>query len=218
MKDIIPTIFALDNQTFKKKLDILNKFSKTLHIDLCDGKFVKTKTVSLKDCKDIKKYTKNINFQIHLMVQDPLSYIQDIKQLGIQKVFFHFEIKSNSQDLLEIKKKFEKNNLQVGLVINPSTKVDDIIPIISNFKYLMIMSVVPGAEGQEFDYLSLKKVKQLKKIYPKLYIQVDGGIKEEETKFLLENGCDGFCVGSHISSSENPQKNYNNLLSIVNNT
>ena len=217
-KDIIPTVFALDKKIFLKKINLLSNFSKIIHIDFCDGKFVKTKTVSLKQCVEIKNFSNNIHFQIHLMAQEPLKYLEEILNFKIQKVFFHYEISKDKNNLLKIKKEFEKNNLKVGLVINPETKIDEIIPILSNFNYLMIMSVIPGAEGQEFDIKVLKKVKQLKTIYPNLYIQVDGGIKLEETKLLLENNCDGFCVGSFISSAQNPKKNYNNLLTIVKKT
>lgn len=217
-KDIIPTIFALDKKIFDKKLTLLTKFSKTLHMDFCDGKFVKTNTIPLKECLEIKQYSNKIQFQIHLMAVDPLKYISEILELGIQKVFFHFEISKDKNKLLEIKNEFEKHNLNVGLVINPDTKIDEIISILSNFKFLMIMSVVPGAEGQSFDSNAVKKVKQLKSVYPNLYIQVDGGLKLEETELLNEAGCDGFCVGSFISSAPNPEQNYYNLLSIVKNT
>lgn len=214
MKQLIsPTIFATSINMYKKKLELLN-FSKVIHLDICDGHFVKTKTINLKNCSDFDFLDHDV--EVHLMVEKPLDYLDDCVRLGVFKVFIHREIFFEIDDFIEVKNSFEKQGIEVALVLNPETQVENALPFIGQISCVMLMSVIPGAEGQIFMEHVLEKVRQIRVLKENILIQIDGGINLETGALSLERGVDILSVGSFISSSKNPEKHYS-LLQLINN-
>ena len=212
MKQLIsPTIFATSSEMYKEKLKILN-FSKVIHLDICDGHFVKTKTIKLKNCSDSDFLDHDV--EVHLMVEKPLDYLDDCVRLNISRVFIHREIFLDIDDFIEVKNSFEKQGIEVALVLNPETRVGDALPFIGQVSQIMIMSVIPGAEGQSFMEHVLDKVRQIRVLKEDIIIQIDGGINLETGALSLQRGVDILSVGSFISSSENPKKNFDSLSNI----
>jgi len=209
---IIPTVFSLNKTQFDKKLDIL-KFAPVLHIDFMDSTLTKNSSVSIENMKKIKEL-ENIKFEIHLMTTNPLKYIDQIKRFPIRKVLMHVEIDTGVQEILE---KFKSCGFLTYLVFNPDTKIDKYYNLIKKSDGVMLMGVIPGAQGQEFIEETLDKVKLLKLHCPNKDIQVDGGIKYTNFLKIAKTGANLLCVGSYVSSSENPIANYQNLNSIVKN-
>lgn len=212
MKQIIsPTIFATTIDIYKKKLDLLH-FSKVIHLDICDGHFVKTKTISLSDCTTSD--FRNHEVEVHLMVERPLNYLEDCVRLTISRVFIHKEIFFDINTFIEVKNSFEKQGINVALVLNPETQVEDALPFIGQVSQIMIMSVIPGAEGQSFMEHVLDKVRQIRVLKEDILIQIDGGINLETGALSLERGVDILSVGSFISSSQSPKKNFDSLSNL----
>ncbi len=193
-----------------KLVDI--SFSKYVHIDFMDGEFTQKKSVSLDDMKIIK--SKDFIFGIHLMAYNPEKYIDKIKDLGIKRVYIHFEVYDDEKGLIKAINLFKDANLEVGLVLNPDTQPHDISNFIDVVDCVLIMSVWPGQEGQKFIFDSLEKVEELRSYSKNLEICMDGGIKENNFTKILDSGVNTFFVGSYISSCENPKLNYLNLINM----
>lgn len=174
-----------------------------------DGKFVDSKSVDLNDLKFIKDL-KN-DFEVHLMCKNPFSYFDLCEELGLKKVFFHFEIFSSIENLNIVIMDCVDRNFEIGIVLNPETNFDDTIPLIGSIDNIMFMSVKPGAEGQGFIEKTYEKIRICRILNPKINIVVDGGIKENEIKKLFLAGANIFCVGSFLSSAKDPKKNYLSL-------
>ncbi len=211
IQKVIPTIFAPSVEIYKKKLDLLS-FSKSLHLDVCDGCFVNTKTFSLKYCS--QKDFKNNLVQVHLMVKSPLDYLEDCIRLNIDMVLIHREIFFDFDEFLKVKFEFENSGIKVALVLNPETKIEDSLPYIAQVSDVMIMSVIPGAERQSFIEEVLDKVRQLKLVKPGIVIQIDGGVNLETGKRSLKAGVNTLSVGSFISSSKTPKKHFTQLMKL----
>ncbi len=212
MKQLIsPTIFATSIDIYKKKLELLN-FSKVIHLDICDGHFVKTKTINLKNSTDSDFLDHDV--EVHLMVEKPLDYLDDCIRLGVFKVFIHREIFFEIGDFIEVKNSFEKKGIEVALVLNPETQVENALPFIGQVNHIMLMSVIPGAEGQSFMEHVLDKVRQIRVLKEDILIQIDGGINLETGKLSLDAGIDVLSVGSFISSSQSPKKNFDSLSNL----
>ena len=213
-KEVIPTLFALDKESFDKKLNKI-KFSKKIHLDFMDGKFTQCSSVSLNDMSEILNF-KNIDFEIHLMAYEPEQYIGRIKKLGIKKVLIQFEAFETNTELMYSIESFKERELEVFLVINPGTDLEEVSPYFDEVSGIMLMSVWPGKEGQKFIENTYTKLVEIRKKFPKLIIQVDGGISEKNAFEILKVGADILSVGSYISSNENAEESFNKLSQILN--
>jgi len=201
---IIPTLFAENKEEFKKRFEKLI-FAKNLHIDIMSGKFVKAKSISLSQIPNLKKY--KINFEAHLMIQNPLPLIKKLKQKGFNKIIFHIESKNTEKTLSLIK----QNKLFSFIAINPETKLEKILPYLSKVNGVLFMGVHPGKEHQKFIPSVYKKISQLRKLNKKIKIQVDGGANDKTIPKLARHGVNNINVGSYISNSEAPRETLKKL-------
>lgn len=211
---VVPTVFSLDSNTFKRKVEMLKSFCTYVHIDVCDGKFVPTKTFLLSSQIDFF-HASSMNCEVHLMVEKPLEYLDLLRKYSAKIIYLHVEILSSREELEYFISSFSKIGAKVGLVFNPKTSVDDYLHFLSLVDNVMLMSVIPGAEGQKFDSKVLSKVRDIKILKPSMVVQIDGGISVETGKLALESGVDRLAVGSFITSSENPQEHYEILVDLA---
>lgn len=211
---VIPTIFALDSETFEKKLKIL-EFAPEIHLDFMDGEFTSKSTVSFSEMNSILKYSDKV-FQVHLMAKDPIKYVDSIKKLGIKTVLIQEEVFETADDLGKCIHQFKDLDIDVYIVLNPDTNFDRVKHFYEIIDGIMIMSVVPGAEGQAFIESTYDKIKQLLEAEEGSFpIQVDGGVTDLNSKKLVECGANNLCVGSYISSSDTPFENYQKLVNLI---
>jgi len=210
--EIIPTIFALDKKNFEQRLEKI-KFSKKIHLDFMDGDFVNNKSFTLDEIDVIKNYDNE--FELHLMAKDPEQYLNKIKELNIKKVLIHYEAFENSCELISTMIDFENSGIKVFIVLNPETQVLKIKNIISKISGVMLMSVNPGNEGQEFILEVSNKIKEIKELNPKLSIQIDGGINETNIEEISKFGMTILNIGSAISKSENPKSKFEELNNLI---
>jgi len=213
-KEVIPTLFALDKENFNKKLTKIS-FSKKIHLDFMDGKFTQSSSILLNDMNEILNF-KKIDFEIHLMAYEPEQYIGKIKKLGIKKVLIQFEAFETNTELMYSIETFKERELEVFLVINPGTDLEEVYPYFEEVSGVMLMSVWPGKEGQKFIENTYNKLLEIRKKFPNVIIQVDGGISEKNASEILKTGADILSVGSYISSNENAEESFNKLSQILN--
>lgn len=186
---IVPTILAQDKQEFEQKIQKIKKLGfKSAQIDICDGKFVKNKTFwSLKT---------NLDFELHLMVQNPEKIIKQVKNAkNIKRIIFHLEAVKNPKKIINLIRNY---NFQAGLAINPETPVFKIKKYLKYLDLVLIMSVHPGFSGQKFIPETTKKIKELRRLDQKILIEVDGGINKEIAPKIIKSGADILAVGSGL--------------------
>lgn len=212
MSEIIPSNFATDKATFEKKLNILS-FSPKIHLDFMDGKFTQMRSIGFSEMGGVKGFDQE--FAVHLMAFEPQKYIEEIKELGIRKAFIHYEAFGRETELVSAIRKFRAEGLEIGLVLNPRTSVEKVFPFLSETGSVLLMSVEPGKEGQSFIEATYEKIRVLRRRFPDILIQVDGGINEANAKKVKEVGADLLTVGSYISSSNSPKERFDRLSSLV---
>lgn len=169
-----------------------------LHLDVMDGKFVRSIAFPIKQVKEIINYDKKID--VHLMVVDVKRYIDDFKCLNPEFITFHYE---TDCDIINLINYIKSLNIKVGISICPDTDVkvlDEYLPLIDQ---VLVMSVTPGAGGQKFIESSVDKIKYLKdKKLNDNYnylISVDGGINDKTIKLV---DSDIAVVGSFITNGD----------------
>ncbi len=208
---IIPTIFATNLEDFKKQYEKVKDLSDHFHIDIMDGQFVKGVSVSLSNLNFLKE-EKGKTFEIHLMCNNPTSYLETCKEFNVNKVLFHYEAEFQ-QSITKSIREIKKENFEPVLSINPQTRSGVLLPYLNLLDTVMLMSVVPGKQGQEFIEKTYEKIKRIREVNSKILIQIDGGVKVEEIKKLSSCGANFFCVGSFLNLSENPKENFKILKS-----
>lgn len=150
-----------------------------LHVDVMDGKFVSQKGLTIKEVIDLSKYTTK-KLDIHLMVKNPIKYIEKFSLLNIEYITFHYEAVKNHIEIINLIKNY---GIKVGIAIKPSTSVNDIGSLLELVDLVLVMSVEPGKSGQKFIESVVYKMDVLKRLKDeknyKYIINVDGGINEE---------------------------------------
>lgn len=199
MVKIVPAILAKNLSEFTAKVHLFEKYFKLAQIDAMDGCFVKNKTFF--DFKKISKIKAQLDYEVHLMVKEPLKVVQEILKFSkIKKIIFHVEAVNNKQclDLIQL---IKKNKKQVGLAINPATDLRKIKPYFNKIDYLLIMGVDPGWSAQELNSKVYARIKKAKKLKPKLEIGVDGGVNDQNARYLIKAGADVLNSASYLLES-----------------
>jgi len=168
-----------------------------VHLDIMDGRFVSNKTWTIDEVKEIINYDKPLD--VHLMVDDVKTYINDFKSLNPEFITFHYEVK---HDIMELINYLKALNIKVGLSIKPDTKVSEIIKYLPFIDLVLIMSVEPGKGGQLFIENSIDKINELKRYKDKysFVIEIDGGINDQVIKRI--DGVDIAVVGSFLTNGD----------------
>ena len=199
MIKISPSILSSDFSKLGYDVEKVEKGgAEYLHIDVMDGVFVPN--ISLGSCvqKSIRKQSKMV-FDTHLMIVDPIRYIDDFHKAGSDIITIHYESCDNVEETL---KKIRDLGMKAGLSINPKTPVEVIKPLIGHFDMLLIMSVEPGFGGQSFIPESLEKIKEARELLPELDIEVDGGINADNINAVVKAGANVIVAGSAIFGHE----------------
>ncbi|MCX6744895.1 MAG: hypothetical protein NTX82_05205 [Candidatus Parcubacteria bacterium] len=197
---IVPTILTQDFAEFKMRLKLVESFFKLVQIDCADGKFVKNKTFY--HARKVKSLKSKVNYELHLMIKDPLKEIKKwATYRKLRRVIFHYEAVKNSRDILSIIDYLQKKRIKAGLAINPETKIEKVIKLLPLIDRLLIMGVNPGWGGQAIQLKVVKyKVHKVRGLFPKLDIEVDGGVNLENAGQIVKTGANILAIGKALSS------------------
>lgn len=187
------------------RVDSVLKLNRTntsyIHIDVMDGKFVDDTQFKLNEINAVNRVSKR-PMDVHLMVNDPISYIVKLKDMNISYITFHVEIRKNKDKIIKLIKDM---GYKVGISIKPDTDIEILRSYLDDIDMILVMSVEPGRGGQKFIDGTLDRIKEIKKLIKEskrdIKIEVDGGINGENI-FKLNN-VDIAVVGSYIINSSN---------------
>ena len=193
---IIPSLIATNQKELDKRFDKVKSYSEVFQLDIMDGKFVKNKSLMFNF-----KLPKGKKYEAHLMVENPKRWIsKNWKKTDL--IIFHIESLKSNSEIREIIKLIKSKRRKIGIALNPMTKVKKIIPYINSINMILVMTVTPGRYGSKFLPNTLKKVKEIGKLKPKLNIEVDGGINGKTISKTKKAGATSFIVGSYLQKSK----------------
>lgn len=175
-----------------------------LHLDVMDGCFVPNISFGAPVIKSVRSKT-NLVFDVHLMIQNPLKYIEDFKKAGADLITFHLE---SSSPVGETVDKILECGCKAGISIKPATAAEEVFPYLEKLAMVLVMTVEPGFGGQSFMHDTMEKVKtlrsEIKRRGLEVDIQVDGGINAETVEIAAAAGANVFVAGSAVFGAENP--------------
>ncbi|HLR34232.1 MAG TPA: ribulose-phosphate 3-epimerase [Tissierellales bacterium] len=203
MAKISPSILSSNFSKLDSEIKKIEKGGADLvHLDVMDGIFVPNITFGAPIVKEIRKTT-SLPFDVHLMVDRPERFIEDFVKAGANIITVHEEASIHLHRTIQEIKGF---GVKAGVAINPSTPLNAIEYILDDVDMILIMTVNPGFGGQAFIPSMEKKIKELRKIINDreldVEIEVDGGIKLENAKEIIDFGVDILVVGSAIFNEE----------------
>ena len=171
----------LSAKNAKERVEVVKKLNDSdtdyIHFDVADGVFVPNKSLCIPELVKLIKLSKKKN-DVHLMVADPMKYIEQLKKLNVDCITIHVEINKALKEIIE---NIKKSNIKVGLAIDLNTNVDFIKPYLKMIDRVLIMTVKAGKGGQEFQVQALDKIKSLPK---NIELEFDGGINNETINYV----------------------------------
>lgn len=201
---IAPSLLAFDFSDLRSQIDEVNKYADWLHYDVMDGHFVPNITFGPDILKDIKKMTP-LFMDVHLMISEPLKFLDRFIEAGADLITFHYEAVDADTALAIIEHLGEKG-IKVGMSIKPNTDPTLLVPFLDKIDLVLVMSVEPGFGGQSFMANAYDKIvyyDQFRHEYDLNYlIEVDGGINDKNANSLVECGADILVSGSYVVSGD----------------
>lgn len=205
MSAILPGILETDWRKIEEKLTLISTFTDTAHIDLLDGTFAEN--TSFHDPKPFAAFTNTLKLELHLMVEDPLRYVEPFAAVGFQRFLGHIEKMPDQAAFLAEAEQYG----EVGLVLDAHTPRTHLTVPLLDLDELLVMTVKAGFSGQAFLPGSLTKVAAVAKDHPLLMLGVDGGVTAETLKEAYQAGARRFVVTSALFSTSDPKAAFQRL-------
>ena len=212
---LAPSILAADFNNLGEEMKKTERNgAQYIHFDVMDGMFVPSISFGMPVLKSIHDTTEQI-MDAHLMVQEPIRYIEAFKEAGADIVTIHLEACENVEQTIA---KIRECGMKVGLSICPETSEKEVEHLLSQIDMLLVMSVHPGFGGQKFIPESLDKIRAIRKMIEEqglnVDIQVDGGIYLTNVREVLDAGANIIVAGSALFKGD-PAQNTKEFMEIL---
>ena len=208
---LAPSILSADFARLGEEVDaVLTAGADWVHFDVMDNHYVPNLTIGPMVCSALRDYGVNAPIDVHLMVKPVDSLIEDFAKAGATYITFHPEASDHVDRSLQLVKKY---GCKTGLVLNPATSLNLLENCWDKLDMVLLMSVNPGFEGQNFIPSVLDKISTLRQSIDdknlNIRLEVDGGIKLDNIAEVSKAGADTFVSGSAIFG----EKNYREVIS-----
>jgi ribulose-phosphate 3-epimerase len=215
MADIIPTVVpkSLDDIARARKR---YPFAASLHVDVADGVFAPNTTWSISPSEKLPDAAA-ANYEVHLMVQNPLQAGLSFARAGAMRIIGHVEAFDHAERAQEAFDMWQKAGAkEVGIAVLMETSLEELTMYVGlcDFVHMMTIATI-GKQGIPFDPRSLERVATFHKRYPRVTISVDGGGSKDTIEGLLHAGATRFCVGSALTKAKDPEKEFARLQKIA---
>ncbi len=204
MIQLSPSLLAADfNRLGDEIQKIYDNGADMIHLDVMDGVFVPNISFGVPVLESLRKNT-SIVFDTHLMITDPIRYVEAFAKVGSDIITFHYE---SCFDPMAVIRKIKECGKKAGMSIKPATKPEVLDPFMEHLDLILIMSVEPGFGGQKFMPMALEKIaycrEKINACGREILLEVDGGITPENCEEVVRCGANVLVAGSSVFRAEN---------------
>ena len=214
---LAPSVLSADFGDLRGAMDICQKGgAHWIHIDVMDNQFVPNLTIGPPVVKSLRKYTDKF-LDVHMMVVEPEKLVEPFARAGADGITFHVEAAENPNEVIDLIKSTGK---QVGISLKPGTPLSSIEPFLDKVDLVLIMTVEPGFGGQGYLPGSSDRIKKLKSrlnemCLDRVLIEVDGGVKLDNMKEVVEAGADVLVAGSAVFGVKDPVQTIKDFYALI---
>jgi ribulose-phosphate 3-epimerase len=211
--ELLPSILSADFARLGEEVQAAERGGGTvIHVDVMDGHFVPNLTLGPPVVKSLRRVTR-LPLDCHMMIENPDDYVEAFAEAGANWMSVHYEACRHLHRSLEL---IANHGMKPGVVINPATPVEAILPVLSMVHHVLVMSVNPGFGGQSFIPYSLRKIQRLKELRQELglsyRIEVDGGVAHDTIALVVEAGAELLVAGNAVFGAGHPERDARALL------
>ncbi len=194
-----PSILAADITRLGEEVETIRKAgAEYVHIDVMDGVFVPNISFGLPVVQALREKS-DIFFDVHLMIQNPIRYVERFAMDGADGITVHVEA---CQDLDATIDEILAHGKQAAVAISPDTGIQEILPVLSKVSMVLVMTVYPGYGGQTIITETFEKVRMLRTIITEknleVDIEVDGGVNLNNVEEIMQAGANVFVAGTKV--------------------
>ncbi|NLI59978.1 MAG: ribulose-phosphate 3-epimerase [Clostridiales bacterium] len=209
---IAPSILSADFSRLGEEVEMLDKGGADyIHIDIMDGHYVPNLTFGPIVVKALRDRTQ-LPFDVHLMMTNPMDYIDDFVHAGSDIITVHAEVLPHLHRAIE---QIKQKGVKAAVSLNPSTPLSVLDYVLEDLDMVLLMTVNPGYGGQQFIPAMMNKIRKLRSkadsMNLNLDIQVDGGISLDNIKEVSQAGANIFVAGSAVFNAQNPKEMINQM-------
>ena len=218
VRKLAPSILAADFTQLGAVLKTVEKAGADyIHFDVMDGRFVPNISFGVPVLKSIRGCTK-LAFDVHLMIMEPEKYLEPFAKAGADLISVHWEAVPVGGGLTGCIQKIKALGKRAGVVINPHTPLESILPFVEQVDLVLIMSVEPGFGGQSLMPFTLDKAERLANFIEleglKTEIEMDGGIDMSNLRSVLDAGVNVVVAGTSVFGVSDIAKGVRGFLEV----
>lgn len=211
MPELIPAILVQNESAFRERVSLIKGAAPLAQIDVMDGAFVPNRTWFDKEV--LRTLQTDLRFELHLMVKNPVSYLEDVKDNPlITRLVWHVAAAIDHAALIT---RCHETGKEAGLAISPTEPIEALTPFISSLDEILVMGSAPGFSGQALQTPMVERVKEIKRRWPDMPIGFDIGVNAETIPLLKAAGVERFCAAGAIFKAEDPKAEIRKLTALI---
>lgn len=205
---LIPSVLGTSIEALERDAAKVARLSDVVNYDVADGVFVPTKTP---DPTEYPKLPSGTSVFWHLMVSDPLEYLEACLAHPTSMIAIHVESDNVGQVLTTLR----SNDVFVGVTVNPGTRIAEIAHLLDVVQFVQVMTVDPGMQGRPFKPELLPKIDQIRSLSEELAVAVDGGANIATIQSITKYHPSYIAVGSALTQTDDPVDAWRTLNRLV---